>query len=61
MLHRNLFKGYKTEPMSLVPLLKLAMGKNLVTGQVHDGVWIDVGTPQRLEEVNFLSSLGESE
>ena len=47
--------------MSLVPLLKLAMGKNLVTGQVHDGVWIDVGTPQRLEQVNFLSSLGESE
>ena len=61
VLHRNLFKGYKTQPMSLVPLLKLAMGKNLVTGQVHDGVWIDVGTPQRLEEVNSLSSLGESE
>ena len=59
-LHRNLFEGYQTEPMSLVPLLKMAMGKNLVTGQVHDGIWIDVGTPQRLEQVNSLSSLSES-
>tara|TARA_Y100001936_G_scaffold239978_1_gene273829 strand:- start:578 stop:1228 length:651 start_codon:yes stop_codon:yes gene_type:complete len=60
VLHRNLFEGYQTQPMSLVPLLKMAMGKNLVTGQVHDGVWIDVGTPQRLEQVNSLSSLSES-
>tara|TARA_B100000405_G_scaffold262390_1_gene198310 strand:- start:611 stop:1300 length:690 start_codon:yes stop_codon:yes gene_type:complete len=60
VLHRKLFEGYQTQPMSLVPLLKMAMGKNLVTGQVHDGVWIDVGTPQRLEQVNSLSSLSES-
>ena len=57
VLHRNLFKGYQTEPMSLVPLLKMAMVKGLVTGEVHSGIWVDVGTPQRLEQVNSLTSL----
>ena len=59
VLHRNLFEGYQTEPMSLVPLLKMAMVKDLVTGEIYDGLWVDVGTPQRLEQVNSLTSLSE--
>lgn len=59
VLHRNLFEGYQTEPMSLVPLLKMAMVKDLVTGEIYDGVWVDVGTPQRLEQLNSLTSLSE--
>ena len=59
VLHRNLFEGYQSEPFSLVPLLKMAMMKDLVTGEVHNGVWIDVGTPQRLEQANSLTSLSE--
>lgn len=59
VLHRNLFEGYQSEPLSLVPLLKMAMMKDLVTGEVHNGVWIDVGTPQRLEQANSLTSLSE--
>tara|TARA_B100000427_G_scaffold205913_1_gene171417 strand:- start:449 stop:1132 length:684 start_codon:yes stop_codon:yes gene_type:complete len=59
VLHRSLFEGYQSEPLSLVPLLKMAMMKDLVTGEVHNGVWIDVGTPQRLEQVNSLTSLSE--
>ena len=56
VLHRNLFEGYQSEPLSLVPLLKMAMMKGLVRGEVHNGVWIDVGTPKRLEQVNSLTS-----
>ena len=59
VLHRNLFEGYQSEPLSLVPLLKVAMMKGLVSGEVHNGVWIDVGTPQRLEQVNSLTSLSK--
>ena len=59
VLHRNLFEGYQSEPLSLVPLLKMAMMKGLVRGEVHNGVWIDVGTPKRLEQVNSLTSLSK--
>ena len=59
VLHRNLFEGYQSEPLSLAPLLKMAMMKGLVSGEVHNGVWIDVGTPQRLEQVNSLTSLSK--
>ena len=56
VLHRKLFEGYQVEPLSLIPLLKMAMAKDLVSGEVHDGVWIDVGTPERLDEVATLIS-----
>jgi MurNAc alpha-1-phosphate uridylyltransferase len=32
----------------LVPLLKAAMARGQVHGQLHTGRWIDVGTPERL-------------
>ena len=56
VLHRELFVGCQGGPVSLVPLLKMAMAKDLVSGEVHDGVWIDVGTPERLDEVATLIS-----
>ncbi|MDP2246566.1 MAG: mannose-1-phosphate guanylyltransferase, partial [Nitrosomonadales bacterium] len=36
----------------LAPLLREAILKDVVTGQHHHGIWHDVGTPQRLEELN---------
>ena len=54
VLHKKLFEGYSIQPISLVPLLQEAMANNLVTGEIHDGLWFDVGTPERLEEVNAL-------
>lgn len=33
---------------SVVPILRAAMRKGLVSGERFDGVWSDVGTPQRL-------------
>ena len=34
------------------PLLRAAMNAGEVTGQHHAGRWIDVGTPQRLAELD---------
>ena len=35
----------------LAPLLRLAMAEDAVTGEHHAGRWTDVGTPQRLAEL----------
>lgn len=36
----------------LAPLLRAAMGRDAVTGEHHRGRWTDVGTPQRLAELD---------
>ena len=36
----------------LAPLLRAAMARGRVTGQHHHGRWTDVGTPQRLAELD---------
>ena len=56
VLHKKLFEGYSIQPLSLVPLLQEAMVNNLVTGETHSGLWFDVGTPERLKEINALVS-----
>lgn len=37
---------------ALAPLLHAAIGAGRVGGEVHDGEWTDVGTPQRLAELD---------
>lgn len=54
VMHKNLFAGLPIQPRSFVPLLQEAMEADKVSGEVHEGVWIDVGTPERLEEVNTI-------
>ena len=36
----------------LAPLLRAAMARGLVTGEIHGGQWHDVGTPERLDHLN---------
>ncbi|MFT3755153.1 MAG: nucleotidyltransferase family protein [Pseudoxanthomonas sp.] len=36
----------------LAPLLRAAMARNAVTGEHHRGAWTDVGTPQRLADLD---------
>ncbi|MDR2239891.1 MAG: nucleotidyltransferase family protein [Zoogloeaceae bacterium] len=38
----------------LAPLLRAAMEDNAVSGERHDGRWMDVGTPERLAELDRL-------
>ncbi len=38
----------------LAPLLVAAMTKNKISGELHGGTWLDIGTPDRLAAVNEL-------
>jgi MurNAc alpha-1-phosphate uridylyltransferase len=51
--HKDLFKDLKFgAPAKLAPLLIQAMEQNKVSGEKYLGPWHDVGTPQRLQELN---------
>ena len=53
LYHRDLFKDVELDaPTKLAPLLREAMAKNRVSGEKYTGPWHDVGTPQRLQELN---------
>jgi MurNAc alpha-1-phosphate uridylyltransferase len=36
----------------LAPLLRRAMDEGLVTASLYNGLWVDVGTPERLAQIN---------
>ncbi|MEJ2406544.1 MAG: nucleotidyltransferase family protein [Candidatus Thiodiazotropha sp.] len=44
----DLFYGSQGGAFPLAPLLRKAMHSDHVSGERHDGYWIDVGTPERL-------------
>ena len=47
--HPSLFVDVEQgQAAKLAPLLRLAMAKGLVTGEHYQGVWHDIGTPERL-------------
>jgi len=46
------FDGLKVEKKPLAPLLRAAINTKQISGSLHDGIWHDIGTPQRLEEIN---------
>ena len=48
----ELFAGREPGKFPLAPLLREAMAKGLVTGQFHPGFWMDIGTVERLHELD---------
>lgn len=54
VLHPQLFAGCTEGAFKLAPLLRNAMAKGLVTGERFAGPWVDVGTHERLAEVEQL-------
>lgn len=40
------------QPAKLAPLLRQAMEQGAVMGELHSGFWMDIGTPQRLAELD---------
>jgi MurNAc alpha-1-phosphate uridylyltransferase len=53
LYHKDLFADLEIGvPTKLAPLLRMAMKQNKVSGEKYTGPWHDVGTPQRLEELN---------
>ncbi|MGP1717666.1 MAG: N-acetylmuramate alpha-1-phosphate uridylyltransferase MurU [Methylophilus sp.] len=51
--HPDLFQSVKRgEAAKLAPLLISAMQQGLVSGQHHTGIWHDIGTPERLTQLD---------
>ena len=51
-----LFDNSPQGSFPLAPLLREAMAEAQVSGELYEGTWVDVGTPQRLEEINHRFS-----
>ncbi len=49
--HPALFADCRPEAFPLAPVLREAMRSGRVGGRHHTGRWVDVGTPQRLAEI----------
>ena len=53
--HHTLFKGLISgQSAKLAPILRKAMADNWVSGEKYLGSWHDVGSPERLAELNKL-------
>ena len=51
--HADLFKDYPKGKLALAPILRKAMEQQQVTGEFYQGIWHDVGTPERLSELDL--------
>lgn len=47
-----LFSGLPARPMRLAPILTRAIAAGLVSGEHYRGAWHDIGTPERLRELD---------
>ncbi len=50
--HPGLFASCRPGAFPLAPLLRSAMAAGRVSGIHHHGIWVDVGTPERLSELD---------
>jgi len=51
LFHPKLFVGLEPGINKLGPLLRKVMSNNKVTGEKFNGYWLDIGTPERLNEM----------
>ncbi|UUY08967.1 nucleotidyltransferase family protein [Pseudomonas sp. J452] len=58
VLHPQLFAGCQPGAFKLAPLLRRAMADGQVAGEHFHGRWVDVGTHERLAEVEQLLAAG---
>lgn len=52
LYERELFAGLQPGVHKLAPLLRRAMAQDLVSGERYEGRWSDIGTPERLSQIN---------
>jgi MurNAc alpha-1-phosphate uridylyltransferase len=48
----DIFKDCKEERQPLAPILKNLIDQKMVSFELYQGIWHDIGTPQRLEAIN---------
>ena len=54
LIKAALFDGTTEGAFPLAPLLRQAMATNNASGELYNGRWVDVGTPERLQQVENL-------
>jgi MurNAc alpha-1-phosphate uridylyltransferase len=52
LYHPDLFKSSPPGKSKLAPLLRQAITENKVSGQHYRGFWMDIGTPERLSDLD---------
>ena len=52
--HPSLFHSLPIKKQPLAPLLREYINRNALSGEVFNKVWHDIGTPQRLEDINHV-------
>ena len=52
VMHPQMFNGLESGKRPLAPLLKQAMQQEKISAQKLQGVWVDVGTPERLNALD---------
>lgn len=50
--HPDLFHNLPFGPLKLRPVLNRAMQQDRISGEKFDGLWLDIGTQQRLQEID---------
>lgn len=60
LLHPRLFSGSEPQAFPLAPLLRRAVAQGAVTAELHDGLWSDVGTLDRLRDLERRLGDGQS-
>ncbi|MBD3795396.1 MAG: mannose-1-phosphate guanylyltransferase, partial [Epsilonproteobacteria bacterium] len=50
----KLFQNLDYGKRALAPILFQAIDKKLLSGEYFEGEWRDIGTPQRLNELDFM-------
>jgi len=49
----EIFQSYKKGKRALAPVLREMMQQEQVTGEYYQGIWHDIGTPERLSELDL--------
>ena len=51
----KIFEDINLEPVAkLAPILKKLIDAECISGEAYQGLWFDIGTPERLNEINLL-------
>jgi MurNAc alpha-1-phosphate uridylyltransferase len=53
LYHPDFFSEVPLGPQKLAPFLRQAMAKQQISGEVFQGYWADIGTPERLQQADL--------
>lgn len=56
--HRQFFDNIEEGVNELGPLIRQQMTEETVSGEIYSGKWFDIGTPQRLEQLDVQLRVG---